>query len=59
MPHQSPGSNISARLGTLQCSSGELANADFDKVLAKEPGAEDVVVALPWRADIGKCASAR
>jgi hypothetical protein len=32
----------------LQCGSGEPANADFDKVLAKEPGAENgVVVAAP------------
>ena len=32
----------------LQCGSGGPANADFDKVLAKEPGAENgVVVATP------------
>ena len=37
-----------ARLGMLQCGSGGPANADFDKVLAKEPGAENgVVVATP------------
>ena len=37
-----------ARLGMLQCGSGGPANADFDKVLAKEPGAENgVVVAAP------------
>jgi hypothetical protein len=37
-----------ARLDTLQCGSGGPANADFDKVLAKEPGAENgVVVAAP------------
>jgi hypothetical protein len=37
-----------ARLGMLQCSRGRMANADFDKVLAKESGAEDgVVVAAP------------
>ncbi|WP_208245713.1 hypothetical protein WGT02_34110 (plasmid) [Rhizobium sp. T1470] len=37
-----------ARLGTLQCGGGGLANANFDKVLAKEPGAENgVVVATP------------
>ena len=36
------------RLGLLQCGSGGPANADFDKVLAKEPGAENgVVVATP------------
>ncbi|SPJ17220.1 hypothetical protein SBBP2_2600004 [Burkholderiales bacterium] len=37
-----------ARLGMLQCGSGGSANADFDKMLAKEPGAENgVVVATP------------
>ena len=37
-----------ARLGMLQRLGGGLANADFDKVPAKEPGAEDgVVVAAP------------
>ncbi len=37
-----------ARHGMLQCRSGGPANADFDKVLAKEPGAENgVVVAAP------------
>ncbi|MGZ9112384.1 MAG: hypothetical protein ACXW3X_15225 [Rhodoplanes sp.] len=37
-----------ARLGMPQCGSGGPANADFDKVLAKEPGAENgVVVATP------------
>jgi hypothetical protein len=37
-----------ARLGMLQCSRGRMANADFDKVLAKESGAEGgVVVAVP------------
>ena len=33
-----------ARLDMLQCGSGGLANADFDKMLAKEPGAENGVV---------------
>jgi len=32
------------RLGRLQCGSSGPANADFDKVLAKEPGAENGVV---------------
>src|SRR5271165_3162707 len=37
-----------ARLGMLQCSRGRMANANFDKVLAKESGAENgVVVAAP------------
>ena len=37
-----------ARLGMQQCGSGGPANADFDKVLAKEPSAENgVVVATP------------
>src|SRR5271165_2533853 len=37
-----------ARLRMLQCSRGRMANADFDKVLAKESGAEDgVVIAAP------------
>ncbi len=37
-----------ARLGSLQRRGGGLANADFDKMPAKEPGAEDgVVVAAP------------
>src|SRR5271167_512994 len=37
-----------ARFGGLQCGGGGPANADFDKVLAKEPGAENgVVVAAP------------
>ena len=37
-----------ARLGRLQCGSGGPANADFGKVPAKEPGAENgVVVATP------------
>ena len=32
----------------LQCSRGRMANANFDKVLAKESGAEDgMVVAAP------------
>jgi hypothetical protein len=51
-----------ARLASLQRRRGGLANADFDKMPAKEPGAENgVVVAgtLPWRADIGNCAGAR
>jgi hypothetical protein len=50
-----------ARLGSLQRLGGGLANADFDKMPAKEPGAENGVVgcgALPWRAHIGNCASA-
>ena len=33
-----------ARLGMPQCGSGGPANADFDKELAKEPGAENGVV---------------
>jgi hypothetical protein len=37
-----------ARLGRLQCGSGEPTNADFGKVLAKEPRAENaVVIATP------------
>jgi hypothetical protein len=37
-----------AWLGMLQFSRGGLANADCDKVLAKEPGAENgVVIAAP------------
>src|SRR5579863_6310327 len=37
-----------ARFGGLQCGGGGPASADFDKVLAKEPGAENgVVVATP------------
>src|SRR5438034_3421450 len=36
------------RLGRLQCGSGGPANTDFDKMPAKEPGAENgVVVATP------------
>jgi hypothetical protein len=37
-----------ARLGSLQRLGGGLANADFDKMPAKEPGAENrVVIAAP------------
>ena len=35
------------RLGRLQCGSSGLANADFDEVLTKEPGAENGVVVAP------------